>query len=178
MDNTGSEFETLTASALQEEYIQEQIQIGLQKYLAQLTPDKVEDAAEAQLPRNTQTPVVISEFTSFFSEAPVTASLRRERESEGDSENGRALESENGRALALAARIKSRRELTPIPYKDLYSSDRRKSNKQVPESASFSDARASLMSSVTPTTGLAVGLDTRELCMMASLRPPGINGLI
>ena len=145
-------------------YIQAQIQIGLQRYLAQLTPDKVE---ETITPVAVPTPITpISGFTSLSPSAHVSSAHLTRSQLLSDSDK------------ALAARLKGRRELTAIPYKDLYSSDRRKANKQVPENASFSDARGSLMGSATAATSLAVGLDTRELCMMASLRAPGINGLI
>lgn len=73
-------------------------------------------------------------------------------------------------------RLQSRREFTPIPYSMLYSSDRRKDHKKLPESATFTDARASIVNH--STMSQAVGLDTRELWMMSSLRSPGINGLI
>jgi hypothetical protein len=79
---------------------------------------------------------------------------------------------------AMMERLNNRREASSISYKDMYSSDRRKPNTQLPEAATFSEARASFMGSTIPTTGLAVGLDTRELWMMSSLRAPGINGLI
>ena len=79
----------------------------------------------------------------------------------------------------VADRLKARRQATAIPYKDLYSSDRRRNGRQVPESATYTDAKAALMTSNSlPVTSLAVGLETRELWMMSSLRPPGINGLI
>ena len=79
----------------------------------------------------------------------------------------------------VADRLKARRQATAIPYKDLYSSDRRRNGRQVPESATYTDAKSALMTSNSlPVTSLAVGLETRELWMMSSLRPPGINGLI
>ena len=78
-----------------------------------------------------------------------------------------------------AERLKARRQATAIPYIDLYSSDRRRNGRQVPESATYTDAKAALMTSNSlPVMSLAVGLETRELWMMSSLRPPGINGLI
>jgi hypothetical protein len=79
----------------------------------------------------------------------------------------------------MSERLKARRQATTIPYKDLYSSDRRRNGRHVPESATYTDARSALMTSISsPVTSLAVGLETRELWMMSSLRPPGINGLI
>ena len=80
--------------------------------------------------------------------------------------------------VAMAERLNNRRETSSISYKNLYSSDRRKPHTQLPEAATFSEARSSFMGSTIPTMGLAVGLDTRELWMMTSLRAPGINGLI
>jgi hypothetical protein len=79
----------------------------------------------------------------------------------------------------MSERLKARRQATAISYKDLYSSDRRRNGRHVPESATYTDAKSALMNSISsPVTSLAVGLETRELWMMSSLRPPGINGLI
>lgn len=160
-----------------EAYIQAQIQIGVQRYLAQLTPDKVEETAFASSSTTGFTPL------QSLSPVPLPGSGRGPSGPSGPggasgSNGASAQQLQSDSEKAMAARLKSRRESTAIPYKDLYSSDRRKANKQVPENASFSDARGSLMGSATPATSLAVGLDTRELCMMASLRAPGINGLI
>lgn len=99
----------------------------------------------------------------------------------GIGNGGAAASSETARVaqeIAMTERLNNRRETSSISYKDLYSSDRRKPHTQLPEAATFSEARSSFMGSTISTMGLAVGLDTRELWMMSSLRAPGINGLI
>lgn len=82
------------------------------------------------------------------------------------------------RNTAAASRLQARREHSAPSYTNLYSSDRRRGTKQMPEAASRADAGVSLLGSTELRTSSAVGLDTRELSMMSSLRVPGINGLI
>jgi hypothetical protein len=85
---------------------------------------------------------------------------------------------EHSREQLTAARLRARREYSAPSYSDLYSSDRRKAHRQIPEAAARPDARPSLLGSSETVTAFGVGLDTRELSMMSSLRVPGINGLI
>lgn len=75
-------------------------------------------------------------------------------------------------------RMLARREQCTIAFEDLYSSDRRKPNKKISEQASYVDARPSRTATTGPNPTFAVGLDTRELCLVQSMRVPSRNGLI
>lgn len=75
-------------------------------------------------------------------------------------------------------RMLARREQCTIAFEDLYSSDRRKAGKKIAEQASYVDARPSRTATTGPNPTFAVGLDTRELCLVQSTRVPSRNGLI
>ena len=75
-------------------------------------------------------------------------------------------------------RMLARREKHDIAFEDLYSSDRRKSERKISAQASYVDARPSRAATNGPNPKFAVGLDTRELCLVQSTRTASRNGLI
>jgi hypothetical protein len=77
-----------------------------------------------------------------------------------------------------SARMLARREQQDVAFEDLYSSDRRKSDRKISAHASYDDARPSRAATNGPNPKFAVGLDTRELCLVQSTRTPSRNGLI
>lgn len=81
-------------------------------------------------------------------------------------------------AATPSPRMLARREKYEFAFEDLYSSDRRKSERKIAAQASFDDARPSRAATNGPNPKFAVGLDTRELCLVQSTRTASRNGLI